>query len=122
MPTAAGKGPLGKLTGRGFFMYDKLVLDSFGQAPMVCVGGQQAMRLESTGEILLLTVEPGFTGIHSMTGPDTFAWTQTWIGEVDGGTGRFEYATGTFSMTLDGSGALPGVVNIYEGTIDIHLD
>ena len=25
-------------------------------------------------------------------------------------------------MTLDGSGALPGFVNVYEGTINIHLD
>jgi len=116
--SASGKGPLGKVTGQGFYVYD--ILGQQGE--MICGGGQQAMRLESTGELLLLTAAPGFTGFMSMTGPETYTWTQTWIGEVAGGTGRFEHATGTFSMALDGSGALPGFVNVYEGTIDIHLD
>lgn len=118
MPTGTGKGPLGKFTGRGFYVYQQLG----NEGEMICGGGQQGMRLDSTGELLLLNAAPGPTGIMSMTGPDTFAWKQTWIGVVAGGTGRFEYATGTFSMTLDGSGALPGFVNIYEGTVDIHLD
>lgn len=118
IPTATGKGPLGKFTGQGLFVYEQLGFNG----EMICGGGQQAMRLESTGELLLLNAAPGFTGIHSMTGPDTFAWSQTWTGVVAGGTGRFEHATGTFSETLDGSGVLPGFVNVYEGTIDIHLD
>lgn len=118
MATATGKGPLGKIIGRGFHVYNQLGPE--GQ--MICGGGQQVLRLESTGELLLLTAAPGLTGIMSMTGPETFIWTQVWNGVVAGGTGRFEHATGTFSITLDGSGALPGFVNFYEGTIDIHLD
>ena len=118
IPSASGKGPLGKVRGTGFYVYE--ILGQQGE--MICGGGQQGMRLESTGELVLLTAAPGFTGILSMTGPDTFAYTQTWDGVVAGGTGRFEHATGTFSMTLDGTGALPGFVSIYEGNVDIHLD
>jgi hypothetical protein len=118
MPTATGKGPLGKLTGRGFYMYQKLG----DKGEMFCNGGQLGMRLDSTGELLLLNAAPQPTGFM-MPGLDgTFAWTQTWFGVVAGGTGRFEKATGDFSMTLDGSGAVPGFVHIYEGTIDIILD
>jgi hypothetical protein len=123
MPTGTGKGRLGKFTGRGFYVYQKLIVTPGGTADMICGGGQLGMRLDSTGDLLLLNALPQFTGIMSINLDGTFAWTQTWIGKVLGGTGRFEKATGDFSMTLDGSGAgLLPVVHIYEGTIDILLD
>ena len=118
IPSGKGKGPLGKFTGEGFYVYEQ-----FGpEGEMICGGGQLAIRLESTGEMLLLNAAPGPTGIMNWVGPEAFTWTQTWTGVVAGGTGRFEYATGTFSKTLNGSGALPGFVQIYEGNINIHLD
>jgi hypothetical protein len=43
-------------------------------------------------------------------------------GVVVGGTGRFVGATGSFTMRIDGLFALPGLVHVAEGTIEIALD
>jgi len=122
LPTIGGKGPRGQVTGQGLYSYRQLVVDSQGHAPLVCEAGQFALRIESTGDMLLLQVMPGQTGMAVMSPTGGISWTQTWTGTVVGGTGRFAGATGTYRKVSNGFGAYPGLVHPWEGTLEVVLD
>jgi hypothetical protein len=118
MPFWAGKGPLGKVTAQSFYLYQGID-PSVGQ--LVCRGGQIGIRFESTGDMLLLNVDPGLTGTIVPVG-SLLSWEQDWTGTVIGGTGRFQGATGTFTKRAAGILVLPGLVQVWEGTAEIVLD
>ncbi len=115
LPTFNGKSSLGPISGQGLIMYLQFVPTPQG-VPMVIVSGSMGIRFDSTGDMLLLKATPGQTGLAT----SNITWEQTVTGEVVGGTGRFEGATGTFTLILSGRG--PGSVSIYEGTIEMQLD
>ena len=119
MAQYGGKGTAGQITGNGFYFYQQVAAS--GQ--MVVAAAQSMIRVEATGDVLLLNVTPGPTGVLS-PGPAAgmLVWTQTWHGMVVGGTGRFAGATGTFSKTLTGFLVLPGFVSPFEGTLEVCLD
>jgi hypothetical protein len=121
LPSTAGKGPLGGVTGQGLYVYTERIGD---QGQMIGGPSQFAMRFDATGELLLLQITPGMTGtmLPDPAIPGAFTWTQTWTGTVIGGTGRFAGATGTFTKTASGFLVLPGFVSPWEGTITIALD
>jgi hypothetical protein len=118
IPGYGGKGPFGGLRAQGLYVYQPIV-----DGQMVCVGGQTALRMNGSGDVLLLLATPGPTGTL-LPGPDpgTFTWQQTWTGTLGGGTGRFAGATGTFTKALSGLVTLPGFVSPWEGTLEIRLD
>lgn len=119
LPVWEGKGPLGKFAAQSFYVYQQ-VDPTVGQ--LVCGGGQVGIRFESTGDMLLLNVNPGPTGTIVPVSAGVFAWQQTWTGVVVGGTGHFTGATGSFTKSATGFFAMPGFVHVWEGTIEIALD
>jgi hypothetical protein len=118
LPTYGGKGPLGGITGQAFYVYE--TIGSEGQ--MTCIAGQAGLRFEATGDTLLLLLTPGLTGTMMLGSDGSMNWTQTWMGLVAGGTGRFAGRTGTFTKTLAGHGVMPGFVSTWEGTMEIVLN
>lgn len=109
-----GKGTLGQVTGQGAYRYAPLGMST----PWAVGAGQVCLRVEATGDLLLLDIDPGPTG---PVGPG-HSWTQTWTGKVVGGTGRFASAKGTFTKTARGFGYGIGAVQLMEGTIEATLD
>jgi hypothetical protein len=113
-----GKGPLGKIAVQSFYLYQQV---DMGDGKLVCGGGQIGIRFQSTGDMLLLNVNPGLTGSIVPVPPAGFTWEQTWTGTVVGGTGRFQGATGTFTKQATGLSTLPGFVHIWEGSVEVAL-
>ncbi len=117
--TFEGSGPLGKITARSLLAYQQINPQT-GQ--LICGGGQIGVRFESTGEMLLLNVDPGLVGTTWPVSPTSFRSEQSFTGEVAGGTGRFAEATGSFTLSIRGFVAQPGLVHIAEGTLEITSD
>ena len=84
--------------------------------------GQIGLRFESNGDILLLNINPGFAGTSVPVSPTAMKSEQHLAGVVIGGTGRFAGATGSFTMSINGFFALPGLVHVAGGAIEIALD
>jgi hypothetical protein len=116
--TMQGKGPLGKFSAQALYTYQ--IDAKTGQ--LACGGGQIGVRFESTGDILLLSVQPGIAGTAVPVSPGVLKSHQMWTGMVVGGTGRFEGATGSFSSAADGLVVQPGFVHVIDGTLEIRLD
>jgi hypothetical protein len=114
-----GTGPLGKIGSQAIILYQQIdpVVGN-----LVCRGGQIGLRFESNGDVLLLTISPGFAGTSVPVSPTAMKSEQNLAGVVVGGTGRFAGATGSFTMSITGLFALPGLVHVAEGTIEIALD
>ena len=119
LATFQGSGPLGRFSARSLLAYQQID-PMLGQ--LVCGGGQIGIRFESTGEMLLLNVNPGPVGTTWPVSSVAFRSEQSLAGAVVGGTGRFAGATGSFASSLRGFGAQPGFVQIAEGTLEITLD
>jgi hypothetical protein len=114
-----GRGPLGKFSSQSLLAYQQID-PNVGQ--LVCGGGQIGIRFESTGEMLLLNVNPGLVGTTWPVSPTSFKSEQSLAGTVAGGTGRFAGATGSFALSIRGFVAQPGFVHIAKGTLKITLD
>lgn len=114
-----GSGPHGKFSSQSLLAYQQID-PSLGQ--LVCGGGQIGIRIESTGEMLLLNVNPGLVGRTWPVSPTAFRSEQSLTGLVVGGTGRFAEATGSFALSIKGFVVQPGFVHIAKGTLEITLD
>jgi hypothetical protein len=114
-----GKGPLGKVESQAVFLYQRI---DPAVGNLVCGGGQIGLRFESTGDMLLLNVAPGFAGTSVPIAPGVMKSEQNLAGAVVGGTGQFAGATGSFTMSINGLVALPGLVHVAAGALEIALD
>jgi hypothetical protein len=114
-----GHGPFGRYSSQALLAYQRID-PTVGQ--LVCGGGQIGIRFESTGDMLLLTLNPGPVGAMWPVSPTAFRSRQSLAGAVVGGTGRFSGATGSFTFSLKGSAAQPGFVHVAQGTLEISLD
>jgi hypothetical protein len=117
--TFEGRGPLGKFSARSLLVYQRID-PTVGQ--LVCGGGQIGIRFESTGEMLLLNVEPGPVGTTWPVSPTSFRSQQSFTGAIVGGTGRFAKATGSFTFSIKGFVSAPAFVHIAAGTLELTLD
>lgn len=114
-----GKGPLGKSAAQAMILYQRI---DPAVGNLICGGGQIGVRFESTGDMLLLNINPGFAGTSVPVSPGTMKSEQNLAGVVVGGTGQFAGATGSFTMSINGFVALPGLVHLAGGTIEIALE
>lgn len=114
-----GKGPLGRIGAQAAILYQRI---DPAVGNLVCGGGQIGLRFESTGDMLLLNINPGFAGTSVPISPGAMKSEQSLAGVIVGGTGRFAGATGSFTMSINGFFVLPGLVHAAEGTIEVALE